>query len=165
VADLTHASLNPQPAGPFCQVGDEQAIALRKLANIFGAAKLKNGKEKLTPQNEVENMHLRVCKPQCHLRGWQANIQIKHPSNRLYHNTQHLIHIEGNRHLTDEKLHHKHLMVWCDEAQDKKNCFKTRWLRLWHRRIIVFLFRPTQKAMTHQPQKLKLFFSQKWRMQ
>jgi hypothetical protein len=55
-ADLTHALLNPQPAGLFCQVGDEQAIALRRLANIFGAAKLKNGKEKLTPpQDEVEN--------------------------------------------------------------------------------------------------------------
>jgi hypothetical protein len=34
-AYLTHALLNPKPAGPFCQVGDEQAIALRKLANIF----------------------------------------------------------------------------------------------------------------------------------
>jgi hypothetical protein len=54
-ADLTHAILNPQPAGPFCQVGDEQAIALRKLAHILGAAKVKSGKEKLTPQDEVEN--------------------------------------------------------------------------------------------------------------
>jgi hypothetical protein len=39
-ADLTHALLNPQPEGPFCQVGDEQAIALRRLANIFEAARL-----------------------------------------------------------------------------------------------------------------------------
>jgi hypothetical protein len=52
---MTHALLNPQPAGPLCQVGDEQAIALRRLANIFGAVKLKSGKEKLTPQDEVEN--------------------------------------------------------------------------------------------------------------
>jgi hypothetical protein len=55
VADLTQALLNPQPVGPFCQVGDEQAIALRRLANIFGTAKLKCGKEKLTPQDKVEN--------------------------------------------------------------------------------------------------------------
>jgi hypothetical protein len=48
--DLTHVLLNPQPAGPFCQVGDEQAIALRKLANIFGGAERKNGKEKLPPR-------------------------------------------------------------------------------------------------------------------
>jgi hypothetical protein len=61
-ADLTHALLNLQPAGPFCQVGDEQAIALRRLANIFRAAKLKSGKEKLTPQDEVENnAPQRVC--------------------------------------------------------------------------------------------------------
>jgi hypothetical protein len=54
-AYLTHALLNLKPAGPFCQVGDEQVIALKRLANIFGAAKLKRGNEKLTPQDEVEN--------------------------------------------------------------------------------------------------------------
>jgi hypothetical protein len=52
---MTHALLNPQLAGPFCQVGDEQAIALKRLANIFGAARLKCGKEKLTPHDKVEN--------------------------------------------------------------------------------------------------------------
>jgi hypothetical protein len=54
-ADLTHALLHPQPAGLFCQVGDEQAIALKRLADIFGAAKLKREKKKLIPQDEVEN--------------------------------------------------------------------------------------------------------------
>jgi hypothetical protein len=54
-ADITHALLNPQPAGPFCQVGNEQAIALRRLATIFEAAKPNRGSNKLTPQNEVEN--------------------------------------------------------------------------------------------------------------
>jgi hypothetical protein len=55
VAYLTRALLDLQPAGPFCQVDNEQAIALRILANIFGAAKLESGKEKLTHQDEVEN--------------------------------------------------------------------------------------------------------------
>jgi hypothetical protein len=54
-ADLTHALLNPKPAGPFCQVGDEQAIALRKLANIFVSAKPKHANTKLAPQDEIEN--------------------------------------------------------------------------------------------------------------
>jgi hypothetical protein len=54
-ADLTHALLNPQPAGPSCQVGDEQAIALRRLANIFVSAKPKNSNNTLAPQNEIEN--------------------------------------------------------------------------------------------------------------
>jgi hypothetical protein len=54
-ADLTHALLNPQPAGPFCQVGNGQAVALRRLAIMFEAAKPNRGSKKLTPQNEVEN--------------------------------------------------------------------------------------------------------------
>jgi hypothetical protein len=35
---LTHALLNPKPAGPFCQVGDEQMLALQQLAAIFVGA-------------------------------------------------------------------------------------------------------------------------------
>jgi hypothetical protein len=34
-AELTHALLHPQPAGPFCKVGDEQTIALKRLTDIF----------------------------------------------------------------------------------------------------------------------------------
>jgi hypothetical protein len=54
-ADLTHALLNPKPAGPFCQVGDEQAIALRRLENIFVSAKPKHANDKLAPQDAIEN--------------------------------------------------------------------------------------------------------------
>jgi hypothetical protein len=52
--ELTHPLLNPQSAGPFCQVGDEQAVALRKLAAIFEASKPIKVNKKLTPQNEEE---------------------------------------------------------------------------------------------------------------
>jgi hypothetical protein len=54
-ADLTHVLLNPRPAGPFCQVGDEQAITLRRLANMFLSAKPKNANNSPTPQDEMEN--------------------------------------------------------------------------------------------------------------
>jgi hypothetical protein len=37
-AELTHALLHPQPAGPFCKVGDEQTIDLKRLAEIFEGA-------------------------------------------------------------------------------------------------------------------------------
>jgi hypothetical protein len=37
-AELTHALLHPQPAGPFCKVGDEQTLALKRLADIFEGA-------------------------------------------------------------------------------------------------------------------------------
>jgi hypothetical protein len=54
-ADLTHALLHPQPAGPCCQVGDEQTIALRRLASIFISAKPRNTTNSLAPQDEIEN--------------------------------------------------------------------------------------------------------------
>jgi hypothetical protein len=57
-ADLTHALLHPQPAGPFCQVGDEQAIALKRLASIFVSAKPRNHKHLMSwcdavPDNKI----------------------------------------------------------------------------------------------------------------
>jgi hypothetical protein len=54
-ADLTHALLNPQPAGPFCQVGDEQAIALRRLANIFVSARPRSTNNSSAPQDIIGN--------------------------------------------------------------------------------------------------------------
>jgi hypothetical protein len=53
-ADLTHAILHPQPAGPFCKVGDEQMIALKHLANIFEGAKRRKSKVVVTPTDGVE---------------------------------------------------------------------------------------------------------------
>jgi hypothetical protein len=35
---MTHALLNPQTAGPFCQVGDEQKLTLARLTAIFEGA-------------------------------------------------------------------------------------------------------------------------------
>jgi hypothetical protein len=50
--ELTHTILDPQLAGPFCQVGDEQAITLRKLATIIEASKPNKVNKQHTPQNE-----------------------------------------------------------------------------------------------------------------
>jgi hypothetical protein len=54
-ADLTHALSHPQPAGSFCKVGDEQTIALKRLANIFEGAKQRKSKIIVTPTNGMEN--------------------------------------------------------------------------------------------------------------
>jgi hypothetical protein len=54
-SDLTHALLHPQPAGPFCQVGDKQMIALKRLESIFVSAKPRNTNNTLSPQNGTEN--------------------------------------------------------------------------------------------------------------
>jgi hypothetical protein len=54
-ADLTHALLHPQPAGPFCQVGNEQTIAFKRLASIFEGAKQRKSKNTLTPKDGIAN--------------------------------------------------------------------------------------------------------------
>jgi isochorismate synthase EntC len=54
-ADLTHALLHPQPGGPFCKVGDEQTIALKRLASIFADAKQRKSKTMLTPTDGIED--------------------------------------------------------------------------------------------------------------
>jgi hypothetical protein len=54
-ADLAHALLHPRPAGPFCQVDNEQTIALKRLASIFEDAKQRKSKNTLTPQDGIEN--------------------------------------------------------------------------------------------------------------
>jgi hypothetical protein len=101
-ADLTHALLYPQPAGPCCQVGDEQAIALKRLASIFISTKPRKKIAHLPPKTKQKIMHLRGCKPQFHLRGWQAQTKNRFPSNTSLHHNQHQISIAGNKHLSDE---------------------------------------------------------------
>jgi hypothetical protein len=54
-ADLKHALLHPQLAGPFCKVRDEQTIALKRLASIFEGAKQRKSKTILTPTDGIEN--------------------------------------------------------------------------------------------------------------
>jgi hypothetical protein len=59
--DLTHTLLHPQPARPFCKVGNEQTIALKRLASIFAGAKQRKSKTILTPTDGIENTaHQRV---------------------------------------------------------------------------------------------------------
>jgi hypothetical protein len=47
--------LQPQPAGQFFQVGNEQTIALKRLASIFERAKQQKSKTILTPTDGMEN--------------------------------------------------------------------------------------------------------------
>jgi hypothetical protein len=54
-AELTHALLHPQPAGPFCKVGDEQTIALKLLADIFEGATRQKLKVVIPPTDGVQN--------------------------------------------------------------------------------------------------------------
>jgi hypothetical protein len=55
-AELNHALLHPQPAGPFCKVGEEQTLALKRLADIFEGATRQKSKVVIPPTNRVENV-------------------------------------------------------------------------------------------------------------
>jgi hypothetical protein len=112
-SDLAHALLHPQPAGPCCKVGDEQTIALKHLANIFEGAKQRKSKIIVTPTDGIENT-APGCKPQFHLRGWQAQTHNKCLPSQTHHHTQHQIHIADKKHLPDLQSHHKHRMSWYD---------------------------------------------------
>jgi hypothetical protein len=48
-----HALLNPKPAGPFCQVGDKQMLALQRLAAIFESAQPARKKDTTSPLCEI----------------------------------------------------------------------------------------------------------------
>jgi hypothetical protein len=53
---LTQALLKPQPAGPFCQVGNEQILALQWLAAIFEGALPTYRKDKTSPRFESNDI-------------------------------------------------------------------------------------------------------------
>jgi hypothetical protein len=50
--ELAHALLHPQPAGPFCKVGDEQTLALKRLADIFEGATRQKSKVVIPPPKQ-----------------------------------------------------------------------------------------------------------------
>jgi hypothetical protein len=52
---LMHALLNMKPVGPFCQVGDEQMVALQRLAAIFEGAVPARKKETTSPLCEISD--------------------------------------------------------------------------------------------------------------
>jgi hypothetical protein len=99
--ELTHALLHPQPAGPFCKVGDEQTIALKRLADIFEGATRQKSKIVIPPTDGVEMLHLRGCKTQFHLRGWQAQRPNKYHLSQPHHQTQRQILIADKNYLPD----------------------------------------------------------------
>jgi hypothetical protein len=52
---LTHALLNQQLVGPFCQVGDEKMLALTRLAAIFKGALPTRKKDATSPLLEIND--------------------------------------------------------------------------------------------------------------
>jgi hypothetical protein len=55
-AEITHALLHPQPAGPFCKIGDDKMLALKRLADIFEGATRQKSRVVIPPTERVENV-------------------------------------------------------------------------------------------------------------
>jgi hypothetical protein len=53
--ELTRALLHPQPAGPFCQVGDAQTLDLKRLAAIFEGATQNKTKINVPPTKKDDH--------------------------------------------------------------------------------------------------------------
>jgi hypothetical protein len=100
-AELTHALLHPQPAGTFCKVGDEQTIALERLADIFEGTTQQKSKVVIPPPTRWKMMHLQGCKTQFHLRGWQIQRQDKYHHRQPHNNIQRQILIADNKPMPD----------------------------------------------------------------
>jgi hypothetical protein len=82
--DLNRALLHPQPAGPFCQVGDAQTIALKRLADIFEGATRQKTKIVVPPtEKEDSNSPPRV----------QTNVSPPRVQNTTAHHMSHQQHI------------------------------------------------------------------------
>jgi hypothetical protein len=98
-ADLSRAILHPQPAGPFCQVGDAQTLALKRLAAIFEGATRRRTNIIVPPTEKGATMHLRGCIHMFHLRGCQTQRHIICLLITTDQHTQLQIHIDDNEHL------------------------------------------------------------------
>jgi hypothetical protein len=117
-ADLTRSLLHPQPAGPFCQVGDAQTLALKRLVAIFEGAT--RTKIKIIPpptekgdNNAPPRVHTHVSLPRvpnttAHHMSPQHNISTHSTPNSH----------RRKKHLYYEQSHHKHHMSWCDAVLD-----------------------------------------------
>jgi hypothetical protein len=53
--ELTHALLHLHPAGPFCKVGNEQTLELKRLADIFEGATQQKSRVVIPPAETVGN--------------------------------------------------------------------------------------------------------------
>jgi hypothetical protein len=102
--EFTHALLHPRPAGPFYKVGDEQTLALKRLADIFeGATRSHKSRVVIPPSKRKAMMHLRGCKLQFHLRGWKTQQHHRGWHSKPHHHSWRLIRTADHTPLTEER--------------------------------------------------------------
>jgi hypothetical protein len=116
--DLTHALLHPQPAGPFCKVGDAQTIALKRLADIFEDATRRKTKIVVPPtEKEDDNAPPRVQTAVSPPRVPNTTAQQMSPEQKKTTNPTPNSH-RRQKSLPYGQSHHEHLMSWCNAVLD-----------------------------------------------
>jgi hypothetical protein len=88
-AELTHALLHPQPSGPFCKVGDEQTLALKRLADIFKGTTQQKERVVIPPTETLQN----VAPPRVQNTATQQRMPQSQltPNSHLRQHTPHII--------------------------------------------------------------------------
>jgi hypothetical protein len=103
--ELTHALLHPQPAGPFCKVGDEQTLALKFLADIFEGATRQKSRVVIPPAETVGNDALprvqnTVSPPRVQNTATQQRVENQTTLSHLTPNSHHRPHTPHRRAVT-----------------------------------------------------------------
>jgi hypothetical protein len=119
-AELTHALLHPQPAGPFCRVGDEQTLALERLADIFEGATRQKSRVVIPPAETVENVapprvQNTVSPPRVQNTATQKRVPQQTTSSHLTPNFHRRQHTPHRRAVTPPA---PHVMVRCSASQN-----------------------------------------------
>jgi hypothetical protein len=120
--ELTHALLHPQPADPFCKVGDEQTLALKRLADIFEGATRQKSRVVIPPAETVGNN----APPRVQNTATQQRVQNTATQQRVTQQTT-LSHLTPNSHRRTHTPHRiavtpptPHVMVRRSTSQKKK---------------------------------------------
>jgi hypothetical protein len=108
---LTYTLANPQPAGPFAQVGDDQLIALKKLAAIFEGALPKHIQRTLIPLLTNESISPQrvdfIESPQREQHPASApRVIVPTTPKQTTPNSHHRLLTTQRRYVTPTKLHH-----------------------------------------------------------
>jgi hypothetical protein len=114
--ELTHALLQTQPAGPFCKVGDEQTLALKRLADIFEGATRHNSRVVIPPAETVGNnatprVQITVSPPRVQNAAIQQRVAQQTTSSLLTPNSHRRPHTPQQRAVTPPTPPTPHVMV------------------------------------------------------
>jgi hypothetical protein len=109
-AELTHALLHPQPAGPFCKVGEKQTLALKHLADIFEGATRQKSRVAIPPAKTVgdvapQRVQNTVSPPRVQNTATQQRVTQKTTSSLLTPNSYHRSNTPHRRAVTPPTPH------------------------------------------------------------